>query len=152
MNTDKKDNCDNKSNFIPKYESNKVEDHYEWKIYLPGVNFDNINASIDDKKRVIIIYGKKDDGDYDVIYRNVYGFDIPKGEFNLEIPFPEDELNFDEYVIKDENGTLKISIKLKNPDKKVLMKKGILMELICNNSEEIIPDLFERLNFPIFTF
>lgn len=33
------------------------------------------------------------------------------------------------------------------------MKKGILMDkAICNNSVEIIPNLFERLNFPIFTF
>lgn len=33
------------------------------------------------------------------------------------------------------------------------MKKGILMnKSICNDSVEIIPDLFERLNFPIFTF
>lgn len=40
MNTDHKDNCDNKSNFIPKYKNNKVEDHYEWKIYIPGINFE----------------------------------------------------------------------------------------------------------------
>lgn len=146
-------NTDNKDNFIPKYEINKVDDHYEWKIYIPGVNFENINVSIDDKKKIIIINGEKEDDEYDVINRNVYGFDIPKGEFNLEIPFPEDELNFDEYKIEEENGILKISIKLKNPDKKVLMKKGILMDkAICNNSVEIIPNLFERLNFPIFSF
>lgn len=114
--------------WIPKYETKKNERYYEWKVYIPGASERSLDMSLEFDKKVILLTGYKEANVTDQIYKKIYNIDIPEGHFKLEIPFPPEELDFENCRLSSESCTLILSIPLKSapPTKRILLKKGTL--------------------------
>lgn len=129
MSTDKSSDKEKKEIKIwtPKFETKKEENHYEWKIYIPNVSSRSVDITLESEKKCILVTGLKEVTASDEIYRRIYGLDIPEGEFHLEIPLPEEELDFESYRLHFMNGILTIFVPIKGePEHKnrILLKKG----------------------------
>lgn len=114
--------------WIPKFETKKTDRYYEWRVYIPGASERSLDMSLEFDKKVILLTGYKEANVTDKIYQKIYDIPIPEGHFKLEIPFPPEELDFDNFRINSESCTLILTIPLKSapPTKKILLKKGTL--------------------------
>lgn len=114
--------------WTPKYKEEKNGRNYNYKIYIPGVYQNSLDMSVEYKTKSLLLTGYKGLSVTDEIYKKIYNIEIPNGYFKLEIPFPNDELDYDSIRFSFNNGTMDVNIPLMNnpAPKRILLKKGTL--------------------------